>query len=80
MSHADAWSSLPLSVWRATCATLHRWTQIAAKIRLARMPLINHSWRAALHETAPGLTTSAIPYGERLCELSFDFIRRALSP
>ena len=32
----DAWPSLPLDAWADTYATLHLWTQIVGKIRLAQ--------------------------------------------
>ena len=50
------------------------WTQVAGKIRLALTPLINHWWNVPLYVNARGLTTSAIPYGARPFELSFDFV------
>ena len=37
-----AWPSLPYEAWKDTYATLHLWTQIVGKIRLARMPWLNH--------------------------------------
>jgi hypothetical protein len=74
----DAWPELPYPPWRETCATLHLWTQIVGKIRLAQTPWLNHSWHVALYLTARGLTTSPIPYGERAFEISFDFIDQHL--
>jgi len=45
IAHRDLiWPSLPLAAWSDTCATLHLWTQIMGKIRLAQSPWINHSW------------------------------------
>jgi Family of unknown function (DUF5996) len=79
MPSTDAWPGLPLNAWRDTCATLHRWTQIAGKIRLAQSPWINHSWHVTLYVTATGLTTSPIPYGTRTFQLDFDFIRHRLA-
>ena len=38
---AEAWPSLPFAAWRDTRATLHLWTQIVGKIRLAQAPLVN---------------------------------------
>src|SRR3989442_8028844 len=35
----DPWPSLPLDEWKDTYATLHRWTQIVGKIRLALSPV-----------------------------------------
>jgi hypothetical protein len=70
----DAWPSLPLDAWRDTYATLHMWTQIVGKVRLALSPPINHWWHVTLYVTARGLTTSPIPYGTRTFAVSFDFI------
>lgn len=78
-SHAEAWPALPLEAWSETCATLHRWTQIAGKMRLAQSPWINHSWHVTLYVTATGLTTSPIPYGTRTFQIDFDFIRHQLA-
>lgn len=74
----DAWPDLPYEAWKDTCATLHLWTQIVGKIRLAQTPWLNHSWHATLYVTARGLTTSLIPHGERAFEIDFDFIDHAL--
>jgi hypothetical protein len=61
---AEGWPSLPLQEWDDTRATLHLWSQIVGKIRLAQAPLINHWWQVPLYVTARGLTTTAIPYGD----------------
>lgn len=68
------WPSLPLAAWQDTYETLHLWTQIVGKIRLALAPKLNHWWHSTLYVTPRGLTTSAIPYGTRTFEISFDFI------
>jgi hypothetical protein len=65
---------LALDAWSDTCATLHLWTQIVGKIRLARSAWLNHSWHATLYVTARGLTTSPIPYDIRTFQIDFDFI------
>ncbi len=64
-SRSDVWPSLPYERWKDTYATLHMWTQIVGKVRLARSPWINHSWHVTLYVTARGLTTSPVPYGDR---------------
>ena len=74
----DAWPSLPLAAWSDTYATLHLWTQIVGKIRLAQTPWTNHSWHVTLYVTARGLTTGSIPYGTRAFQIDFDFIAHAL--
>lgn len=75
---AGHWPQLPFEEWKDTCATLHMWTQIVGKIRRVQTPWINHSWHVALYLTASGLTTSPIPYGERLFQIDFDFIEHRL--
>src|SRR3977135_3069865 len=68
------WPELPTAAWRATYETLHLWTQIIGKIRLARAPWLNHSWHVALYVTARGLTTSPIPDGIRTFQIDLAFI------
>jgi hypothetical protein len=75
---ADAWPPLPLAEWQATYATLHLWTQIVGKTRLALAPMQNHWWQVPLYVTSRGLGTSPMPYGERALELEFDFIDHEL--
>ena len=45
----DAWPALPYDNWRATCTTLHMWTQVVGKVRLALAPQMNHWWQVALY-------------------------------
>lgn len=71
------WPSLPNS-WKDTCATLHLWTQMVGKVRLALTPLVNHWWNVPLYVNSHGLTTSAIPYLGSSFELTFDFVQHAL--
>lgn len=74
----DCWPALPLAVWKETCATLHMWTQIVGKVRLALTPLSNHWWNVPLYISTCGLATSPIPYGPRRFEVEFDFIEHKL--
>lgn len=55
------------------------WTQIVGKIRLAQTPLVNHWWNVPLYVSARGLTTSAMPHGNRCFEMEFDFIAHQLA-
>lgn len=59
---AHRWPSLPVAEWEATRDTLHLWTQIVGKVRLANTPLVNHWWNVPLYVTARGLTTSLMPH------------------
>jgi hypothetical protein len=73
-----AWPELPYAAWKDTYATLHLWTQIVGKIRLAQTPWLNHSWHVVLYVTPRGLTTSPVPFGERTFQLDFDFLDHVL--
>jgi Family of unknown function (DUF5996) len=73
-----SWPELPLEAWQDTYATLHMWTQIVGKVRLALSPRINHWWEVAFYVNARGLTTSAIPYQGKIFEIQFDFIDHKL--
>ena len=70
----ESWPALPLEAWQDTYATLHMWTQIVGKVRLAQSPLVNHWWEVPLYISARGLTTSAIPYRDGIFEVEFDFL------
>ncbi|HTB44108.1 MAG TPA: DUF5996 family protein [Acetobacteraceae bacterium] len=72
------WPELPLAAWADTCATLHLWTQVVGKIRLAHAPMVNHWWQVPLYVTCRGLTTSPVPYGARRFQIDFDFIDHCL--
>ncbi|HXM44088.1 MAG TPA: DUF5996 family protein [Bryobacteraceae bacterium] len=73
MDDSIPWPPLPLAEWESTRATLHMWTQVVGKVRLALSPPVNHWWQVPLYVSARGLTTSAIPYGNDVFELEFNF-------
>jgi hypothetical protein len=77
-SNSDIWPRLDFSDWSDTCATLHLWTQIVGKIRLKLAPMVNHWWQATLYVTARGLTTSPMPYRQRVLQIDFDFVGHQL--
>jgi hypothetical protein len=72
------WPALPYAEWRDTLATLHRWTQIVGKVRLALTPWLNHGWQVPLYVGARGLGTSLIHAGGRALEIDFDFVDHRL--
>ena len=74
----ERWPPLPRDEWAATYATLHMWTQIVGKVRLARAPMVNHWWQVPLYVTARGLTTSSMPDGARTFQIDFDFLDHRL--
>jgi len=75
---STAWPALPHIGWQDTCATLHMWTQIVGKIRLAQEPMLNQWWQVPLYVTATGLTTSPMPYQSRSFQIDFDFCHHML--
>lgn len=68
----DGWPALRVADWEPTRDTLHMWTQVVGKVRLAHAPLVNHWWQVPLYVSARGLTTSAIPYRTRVFDIEFD--------
>jgi Family of unknown function (DUF5996) len=74
----EVWPSLPLEEWKDTYATLHMWSQIVGHVRLSLTPLENHWWNVPLYVSARGLTTSAMPYKNRVLQIDFDFIDHSL--
>jgi Family of unknown function (DUF5996) len=65
--------------WSATAETLHMFTQIVGKTRLALTPLQNHWWNVPLYVTARGLTTSAMPLPRGgVLDIEFDFVAHRL--
>lgn len=71
---------LPLSFEEAkdTYRSIHLWTQIAGKVKLAQLPWINHSWHITLTCTPFGLTTGNIPAPEKHFQIDFDFLKHEL--
>jgi hypothetical protein len=75
---ATSWPTLRVADWTPTRNTLHMWTQIVGKIRMAHAPLLNHWWQVTLYVSPRGLTTSAIPYRSGAFEIEFDVIGHRL--
>lgn len=74
----ELWPSLPWEEWQDTCLTLHMWTQVIGKIRLALAPMFNHWWQVPLYLTPRGLTTSPMPYNSRFFQIDFDLLAHEL--
>ena len=78
MTDNPLWPDLPLSAWSETCDTLHLWTQVAGKVRLARTPLVNHWWNVTSLVTARGLVAPAMSCTSGAFDIVFDFIDHRL--
>ena len=72
------WPQLRLSEWEDTRDTLHLWTQVVGKVRLALAPMVNHWWQVPLYVSARGLTTSLMHTQRGGLEIEFDFVDHAL--
>jgi Family of unknown function (DUF5996) len=73
------WPELTLTEWETTRETVHRWTQIVGKVRLALEPSVNHWWQIPLYVSARGLTTSLMHADQRSLEIEFDFVDHVLA-
>jgi hypothetical protein len=77
---SPAWPALPVAQWQSTRDTVHLWTQIVGKTRLALAPMQNHWWNVPLYVNSVGLTTSLMPVGSGGgLEVVFDFIDHQLT-
>jgi len=74
----SAWPELNWSEWSTTADTLHMWTQIVGKTRLALSPLQAHWWNVPMYVSARGLSTAAMPYRDEMLEIEFDFVSHDL--
>jgi hypothetical protein len=72
------WPDLQYDKLKDTITTVQLWTQIVGKIRLAKMPWLNHSWHVTFTVSPQGLTTGGIDYDNGIFELTFDFINHHL--
>jgi Family of unknown function (DUF5996) len=70
---------LPLESWERTKETLHLWTQIVGKVKLASSPPRNHWWHVPLYVDVRGLTTRRLhsPAGITF-QIDFDFVDHRL--
>ncbi len=79
MSEQTLWPDLPFTAWSDSCNTVHLWTQIIGKVRLALTPLVNHWWNATLLVTARGLVAPAMPYAGGTFDVILDFANHCLA-
>ena len=79
MASTERWPPLPLGEWQDTYKTLHMWTQIVGKIRMALSPPLNHWWHVTLYVNPRGLTTGPVPYPPGIFEIQFDFQKHELT-
>jgi hypothetical protein len=68
----NTFPALPLAEWKPTKNTLHLYSQVIGKIRLALFPRLNHWWHVPLYVSPQGITTRPIPYNNGNFEIEFD--------
>jgi len=74
------WPAIPVSSWQDARDTLHLYTQVIGKVRLANEPLANHWWNSTLYVSARGLTTSLMPHPTGPAfQIDFDFVDHRLN-
>ena len=76
---AARWPELRVDSWEGARVTLHMYTQVVGKVRMALTPMLNHWWQVPLYVSARGLTTGPIPYEGELFEIEFDLLTHRLS-
>lgn len=69
------WPSLPYPEWKETLDTIHLYSQIPGKIRLALAPREPEWQHTALYVNSRGFTTGPMPYRDYTFEIQFDFLR-----
>jgi hypothetical protein len=74
----ETWPALPYEGWNDTRDTLHMWTQVVGKVKLALSPFLNQWWNVGFALTARGLTTGPVPAGRRIFQVDFDFLDHRL--
>lgn len=68
------WPALPYEEWRETRDTLHMYTQVLGKLRLALCAFEPQWGNVPLYPTARGLTTTPIPIDARSFDVELDLI------
>ena len=74
----ENWPELFFEKGKETYQTIHLWSQIVGKIRLVKMPWINHSWHVTLYVTPVGFTTGDIASNGRHFQINLDFLNHQL--
>jgi len=78
VARENGWPELPYEDWADTCTTLHLWSQVVGKVRLAASPWLNHSWHATLYPTVRGFTTGTLAAGARVFQVDLDLVDHRL--
>jgi Family of unknown function (DUF5996) len=74
----ERWPDLPYEEWQPTRDTLHLYTQVIGKLRLALSPFEPQWANVPLYLTARGLTTSPVPIDSRTFDAELDLFDHVL--
>src|SRR5437588_2314400 len=76
---APSLPELPLERWERSKETLHVWTQIVGKVRMASTAPRNHWWHVTLYVDVRGLTTRRLHAANGVTfQIDFDFLEHRL--
>lgn len=78
MPAESAWPPLSYRSGQPTYETLRRWMQVVGKVRLALVPHVNHWWNIAFDVTPRGVSSGAMPHGDRHLRAEFDLLDHRL--
>ncbi|MDQ3021491.1 MAG: DUF5996 family protein [Bacteroidota bacterium] len=78
ISKKELWQPLPWTEWRETAITLHLFTQIIGKIRLALMPMQVQWAQVPFTVTSRGLASIGMPVEFGSLDIAFDFIEHRI--
>lgn len=74
----ERWPELDFGQWEESLETVHMWTQIAGKTKLANCPFLNQWWQVGFQLTPVGLTSGQMESAEGLFAIDFDFVEHVL--
>ncbi len=74
----ELWKPLPWAEWRETAMTVHLFTQIIGKIRLALMPMQAEWAQVPLTLTSSGIASLAMPVSYGCVDIYFDLINHKI--
>lgn len=72
------WPELFYERAKETYQTVHLWSQILGKIKLAQMPWINHSWHTSLLVSTNGLSTGDLAAANKHFTITLNFVDHKL--
>lgn len=76
--HEYSFPPLEIDSWKQTRDTLQQYSDILSRIRQSLTPKEKHWFHVSLRTSAEGLTTTPIPYGDIIFQLTLDFGRHDL--